>query len=236
MFMQIEESELQEILNKKKKASETKHFPIEALLSLVGFFISALMAQIFTQVFWLKILFWFFVLANIVYIIFLFRNFFKAKYTDEDFINEIKRASDVRKFSLLVLQDISGLHKDKYLLRYDKRWKCYLLPYRNTHVENDKDYILEYVTSTLGLNNAKLQGVEEDDIIKFSISDQITKSYHHTFYNIVFDASKTLSVGSKSSFILNEEKYKWFSIDEMKRNKSISKKNSETVNYIASHF
>ncbi len=231
--MFIDESDLQQILNKQKKASEIKHFPIEALLSLLAFFCSALMAQILTQSIWIKVFFWLVVFTNIIYIIILFRNYFKAKYTDKDFINEIKRASDIRKFSLLVLQDSSNLYADKFLLRYDKRWKCYLLPYRTTHEEDDELFILEYVNNTLKLQNVFLMNIKTDDISKFSVSDQITKSYHHTFYNIKFDAGSSFN---KDSLIINGEKFKWFSIDEMKRNKNIMKKNSETVNFIARNF
>lgn len=139
--------------------------------------------------------------------------------------------NQVRNFSLLVLKDNSNTHKDKFLLRYDKRWKCFLFPYRKTHTENDFEYILDYLTKTLSLNNVKIVDTKIDDVEKYSVSDEIKKTYHHTFYLIEFDACNF-----KNTVKLNGEKYKWFSIDEMKRNKEIELKNSETVDFVERTF
>ena len=231
--MQIEESELKELLNKKSKSVESKKFPFEALLSLFAFIFSALMAQIFTQKLGLKIAFWTVVFLNICYEIYLLSRFVKTKYSSDDFIKDIQNSSKVRNFSLIVLKDKSGTFLDGYLLRYDRRWKCYLLPYRQTHEANDEKFILDYVNNVLKLNSAEIKDIKIDDIEKYSVSDQITKNYHHTFYLVEFDAKAS---GLKECNLINKEKFKWFTIDQMKRNKSIESKNSETVNFIARNF
>jgi len=63
--MYTEDSELKELLEKQRKSTERKHFPIEAFFSLGAFILSALMAQILSQKLWLKITVWIFVLINI---------------------------------------------------------------------------------------------------------------------------------------------------------------------------
>ncbi len=245
--MQIEESELKELLDKKDKSVENRRFPIEAILGLLGFLLSAFMANIFSMSLWLKILVWAFSLCYAVYAFYLLSRFFKSQYSTKDFIRELKDSKRIRKFSLLVLKDSSGTFKDSFLLRYDRRWKCFLLPYRQTHDSDDEKFILDYAENTLLLKNAEISSVKADDIEKFSVSDRMTKSYHHTFYLINFDAAGTFSDISdfknrrkrkcnRRTFLINQEKFKWFTIDEMKRNKSIESKNSETVDFLARNF
>jgi len=233
--MNIEESELKELLTKQKKAVESKRFPIEAIFTLVAFVLSALMAQIFAQKIWIIIPVWIFVAVNVIYVISLFLKYLKSKYSESDFIHDTKDSGRVRNFSLVVIKDRSGIQKDSYLLRYDRRWKCWLLPYRQTHDDDDKSAVLDYVKDTLGFNNAEVKDIQIDDIVKFSVSDQVTKAYHHTFYEI-FVSLKDLSISKNKTIKINNEKFRWFTIDEMKRNKSIEKKNSETVNFIARKF
>jgi len=105
------------------------------------------------------------------------------------------------------------------------------LPYRETHEENDEKFIQDYVQNVLCLEDFSILQKKEDDIEKFSVSDQMTKKYHHTFYFIEFDASKL-----KEKMKINDDEFKWFSIDQMKRTKSIESKNSETIRFIAKNF
>lgn len=229
--MEIEESELIELLNKKNKADESKRFPIENIIGFIVYFLSILTSNLLKSYLWLQIFVYIFSTVYIIYIVFLLFKYKKKSYSNKELIKDIKRSNQIRNFSLIVLKDNSNTHKDKYLLRYDKRWKCFLFPYKKTHTENDFEYISSYVTNTLSLENANIINTKIDDIEKYSVSDEVKKSYHHTFYLIEFDASKM-----KNTIKINGEKYKWFSIDEMKRNKEIELKNSETVDFIEKTF
>lgn len=233
--MQIEEQELRELLNKGALSYESKKFPIDSLLSTIGFVISACLAQFYLQAIWIKVLFWIFVGTNLIYSLVLLCKYIKNKYSSEDFIKDIKTSSKVRNFSLIVIKDTTGLNRGKYLLRYDRRWKCYLLPYQNTHENNDADFVLKTVIDTYQFSNLSITASKTDDITKYSFSDNMTKNYHHTFYYLE-TVTENSSIQAKKSFKLNGEKFKWMSIDEMKRNKTIMSKNSETVNFIAKNF
>lgn len=229
--MEIEESDLIELLNKKYKADESKRFPIENIIGFIVYFLSILTSNFLKSYLWLKIFVYIFSFIYIIYIIYLIIKFKTKSYSNKELIKDIKRSNQIRNFSLLVLKDNSNTYKGKFLLRYDKRWKCFLFPYKKTHTENDFESILDYVTNTLSLSNVKIIETKTDDIEKYSVSDEIKKSYHHTFYLIEFDASEL-----KTTVKLNGEKYKWFSIDEMKRNKKIELKNSETVDFVERTF
>ena len=233
--MNIEESELREILDKQRKSVESKRFPIESLLSLVVFILSAVLGQVFAQTIWIRILFWLIVLCHACFVLFLIFKYFKNRYSETDFLKDIKNSERVRNFSLVVLKDISGKFKNSYLLRYDRRWKCFLLPYLQTHDQDDKKFIQEYVDNVLELCDAEIKDVKFDDVVKYSVSDNMTKKYHHTFYLVNFNASDSKLI-TKRTIVINGEKFKWFTIDQMKRNKAIEQKNSETVNFIARNF
>ncbi|WP_407398477.1 hypothetical protein [Treponema sp.] len=233
--MNIEESELREILDKQRKSVESKRFPIESLLSLFVFILSAVLGQVFTHAIWVRILFWLIVLCHACFVLFLIFKYFKNRYSETDFLKDIKNSERVRNFSLVVLKDISGKFKNSYLLRYDCRWKCFLLPYLQTHDQDDKEFIQEYVDNVLELSDAEIKDVKFDDVVKYSVSDNMTKKYHHTFYLVNFNASDSKLI-TKRTIVINGEKFKWFTIDQMKRNKAIEQKNSETVNFIARNF
>lgn len=229
--MEIDESDLIELLNKKNKANESKRFPFESIIGFAVYLLSMLTSNFFKSFLWLKIFVYIFSFIYTSYISYLLIRFNKKTYSDKELIKDIKRSNQIRNFSLLVLKDNSNTHKDKFLLRYDKRWKCFLFPYKKTHTENDYNNIFNHITSNLSLKDAKIIEIKIDDIEKYSVSDEIKKTYHHTFYLIEFNASNL-----KKTIKINGEKYKWFSIDEMKRNRNIELKNSETVDFVEKNF
>lgn len=69
---------------------------------------------------------------------------------------------------------------------------------------------------------------------KHSVSANLQKTYHHTFYSVCFDAKK-YSKG-KRAFKLNQQKYKWFTIPEMKADRNIIRRNKDNVEYIEKTF
>lgn len=150
---------------------------------------------------------------------------------EKDFIKDIKRSDKISNFSLLVCED-KNFHKEQFLLKYDKRWKCYLFPYLRTKKENNNEYIINYCLETLNLNNFILNKTKIDNIEKYSVSDKITKKYCHTFYFCEFDSQKSFKRYKHKIVKINGEKYRWFSISEMKLNKNIMSKNEETVRFI----
>lgn len=145
----------------------------------------------------------------------------------QDF-NEIISCSDNHNFSLVVLKDERG----RYLLKWDNRWKTYLFPYSRTK-ENDKEAVFDFVRTSIGYKPLKILKTESGDFTKYSVSANMTKKYHHIFYNIAFES---LSQSQKSAFKYNGVKYKWLSIDELKADKNIMAKNSETVKFVEEKF
>lgn len=230
----IEESELRKILREREKFFAPKSFPTENLISLVAFVASAVLSQFFLQVFWIKALVWIAIGLYAVHFVWLLLRYFKSPYSIRDLYNEISASSEkVHEFSLLVITDSSGLHNDKFLLRYDKRWKCYLLPYRPTHADDDASAVAEYVRS-FPLASPKIGEVKSEKLTKYSVSADRVKDYFHRFYPVSFDFSASGMCGN--SLKINGEKYRWFSILEMKEDRSIREKNLETVDFVSRNF
>ena len=236
-MIEIEEKDLQTLLLQRKKFIKTRIFPVETLLALLAFVASAALSKFYLESKAVFYFIWVVIFAYLVYFLLQLRDFFVSDYSAEKLQNDIQNiAKKTHDFSLLVIKDSSNLHKGKFLLRYDKRWKCYLLPYKNTHKENDADFIKTYLTDDLLFENCVLGEPKSQTVTKFSVSANRTKTYNHTFYPVSFNCHDSLNISNKDTIKILGEKYRWFSIDEMKRDKNIMEKNGETVNYIASEF
>lgn len=236
-MIEIEEKDLQTLLLQRKKFIKTRIFPIETTLALLVFIASALLSKFYLENKIIIYLVWGIISVYSVYLIFQLKDFFMSDYSAEKLQHDIQNiAKKTHDFSLLVIKDSSNIHKDKFLLRYNKRWKCYLLPYKNTHKENDFEYIKTYLTDDLLFESCTVGEPKLQTVTKFSVSANRAKTYNHTFYPIAFNCHDSLNVSKKEKIKLLGEKYKWFSIDEMKRDKNIMEKNGETVNFIAEYF
>lgn len=154
--------------------------------------------------------------------------FITSRYSAETLYHEILACTDEHNFSLLLLKDKRG----RFLLKYDKRWKTYLFPYTHTQ-DNDEQSVRDFVNNSLKLSQIDIKTSKEDDFTKTSVSANMTKTYHQKFYLCDFDLSQ---LPQKDCFKVYGTKYKWFSIDDMKINKSVWRKNSETFEYVEKKF
>ena len=133
-------------------------------------------------------------------------------------------------FSLIIFKDQISTNKNRFLLKYDKRWECYLFPYLRSKDKNDADFIELYAGITTG-TECKIIKVCQKTETKYSYSDKCEKTYHHTFYEISFNSMK-------SNFPKEKEfdAYKWFTPEEMKADKKLMERNKETVDFVLEHF
>lgn len=139
------------------------------------------------------------------------------------------KLQDIHYFSLLVIKDSHG----RYLLKKNNRWKTFLLPFSRTKENDDSSAILDFAKETLGVASPSLKKFLETDITKHSVSSNMSKTYHHTFYQISFNEN---DLPQKQSFTLNGEKYRWYSIEEMKQDRDMMLKNKETIDFVEKNF
>lgn len=233
-MIKIGEAKIRNLLI-KKKFIKTRKFPIDSLFAFI-----ALLVAVFTADYSkINIIFaWIFKIATIVYffyIVYLIVMFFIESYSPEKLYNEIIEQSERKHaFSLLIIKDNSGKFFEKYLLKYDRRWKCYLFPYNATKTDNDEEFVESIINRFTGLK-CEIQEPKKIEQTKFSFSDGYEKTYTHLYYGITISVKNSILPDS-NSFKIGKDKYKWFSIQEMKENSKIMERNSEVVKYISENF
>lgn len=231
-MLHIKEEKLQDLLFRRKKHIKT-HFPfLEMLSSVLSFIVTIFLSDFFNASFGVKFLV---ITACIVYTLACIFSFYGSNYSLDAFNKDICSLSEkTHDFSLLLLRDTSGTYPANYILRYDSRWKCWLFPYIRTNKENDKQSVIDYVQSIFKIKNVEIKKITEQEFTKHSVSANLQKTYHHTFYLIEFNALETPC--SKKVFSVNGDKYRWFTISKMKDNKRIIERNSENINYVEETF
>lgn len=146
---------------------------------------------------------------------------------------------DLKKIMQLVAEITTGtLHEfsliaitnpeEKYLLKYDERWKCWLFPYvrsEDNNLENVEAYIEELLKIEL-----PVEYVAVAKHCKYSVSDEVYKIYNHKLYRAKM---YTIPEGMQNeTFQIGEKQYRWMSIEEMKQDDCIMKENDDVVAFV----
>lgn len=222
-MIQIQENTLQELLENRKKHFKSQSTFIEATLSLISFICSLFIANISTCGIMQKI---FISILILLYIVLFFFIIWGCRYSTDAFYNDIVSASkDIHAFSLIVIKN-----GNLYLLKYNKRWKCYLFPFLQTKENDDKSSAIEYIKNDLNIKNCNIEKIVSKNFTKHSVSANMTKTYQHTFYFLKNNQYE------KQTFKLHGNKYKWFTIEQMKENKNIREKNNDNIDFVSKTF
>ncbi len=136
-MIHLDNERLHSFLRERKDKINGPKFPFDGLFSLLTFLFTLLTVE-YNKI---KILsnsivitfFWLIFILYLLFIIYKIIKAFKSKYTTEDLYHDIiQLQKETSSFSLLTIRDNYQNHNDRLLLLYDKRWKCYLLPYFST--------------------------------------------------------------------------------------------------------
>lgn len=223
--MNIDEGKLQDLLHQRKQYIRTSGDVVASAIALGGYIVTIILADIGKLALWAKIVV---AVMGLVYIALLVRSIYSSRYSVEAFFKDITACTNEHNFSLLILKDSHG----RFLLKKDSRWKTYLFPYVRSK-ENDEDSVRDFAKASLNLSQISIEKKEESDFTKRSVSANMTKTYHHTFYKLSFDQNQ---LPQKDCFKISGTKYKWFSFDEMKANKGMMLKNSDNITFVEKKF
>ena len=149
-----------------------------------------------------------------------------ANYSVDRLYRDICSTSGIHGFSLLIIKNSRG----QYLLKKDRRWKTCLFPYKRTKADDDAADALAFLREAIGITDAKITEKKETEITKRSVSQDISKSYHHTFYKV------SAACLHEKPFKVNGIRYVWLSMDDMKENRDLMRKNAETVEFVEANF
>ena len=216
------------MLYRRRKHIKTNGAFFETLLCLVSFILTLALSDIFSAGLKVKIIAG---IATAVYFVLFLLSVRGANYSVEAFYKDIcSVAENKHDFSLMLLKDTSGMFPANYLLNYEKRWKCWLFPFVRTSLENDAENVSGYIRDFLGIKDFEIKKISEEDFTKYSVSANLTKTYHHTFYLVTFSAKDTLA--QKRIVKINGERFQWFTIAGMKADKRIEQFNGDNVTYV----
>lgn len=242
-MIKLDDVKLFNFLQEKKSQIQGNNISFDGIFATLSFLftlltveynkISFLSNTIIIVVFW--ILFVIYAIYQIIKLVLAIR----SRYTVEDLYNDIKKLErEYSEFSLLIIKDCVENHNDKILLTYDRRWKCYYLPYFRTvrDMEEDKKMANAFVAKSLNVSEEyiNIELVRESETTKYSTPNKRTKSYKHRYY--IATISTTNKSIIKKIFKINGKKYHWFSIDEMYQNRKIKRKNQDIVNELKEIF
>ena len=224
--MQIDEGKLQDILSRRKVHIKSYGTVIEASFAFISYIVSILLSGVLSADLKMQVAVGILTLA---YIFVFYLSIRGSRYSVEALYNDIVSSTDIHAFSLLVIEDGHG----RFLLKKNNRWKTFLFPFAHSKESDDSESILSFAQKTLGLRSPSVRKQIETDITKHSVSSNMSKTYHHTFYQISFDEA---DLPQKTTFRLNGEKYRWFTIEEMKSDRDMLLKNKETIDFIQKNF
>ena len=113
---------------------------------------------------------------------------------------------------------------------YDNDWKSYLFPNWKIKDSSDLISIKNYLKDYLEINNENIIYIGIKNHNKFSERHQKFKDYAHYFYLIeIKDYPEYMK---QNNFEFNSNTFKWFSYDELLKDKRIQEVNSDIVEYI----
>ena len=127
-------------------------------------------------------------------------------------------------FSLIAIKNSD----DKYLQKYDDRWKCWLFPYIRS-VENNKENVDHYVSELLkmSINTRYMANAKH---CKYSVSDNVYKIYDHKLYELLL--SSIPGNMTENEFYIDGIRYKWLSFTELEQDEDTMKKNDDIIAFV----
>ena len=157
----------------------------------------------------------------------------KQLYKDIVNMNQIKHP-----FSIVAIKDSFNQYPNRFLLQYDKRWKCNMF-FSFPTLQNEEDNVTNIQDKLSGLlkidpNKIKLEYKTDSIYSKFSVSDQIIKWYDHRIYQGSIDQFSDFLKQEK--FQIEGVKYSWMTIDAMKNDPNIQEKNMDVVNLVETNI
>lgn len=220
--MEIDREKLLNLLKSRSKYIRTNKDIVEAFFCLIGYAVTIALAfsDLINSKLWVKITVG---LIGLLYVVLFLYTLIETHYSIETLFREICSCNNDHKFILAVFKN-----RGRFLLKFDRRWKTWLFPYTKA---DTKEALFDFITYDIGFEPLEIIREKETDVTKYSVSAGLIKTYHHTFTEVSFNGNT-----EKKAFKFNANKYRWFSIDEMKLNKRIMDTNKETVDFVEQNF
>ena len=153
-------------------------------------------------------------------------NFIMANNSNET-KNGIKKeeVNTPSKHAIIIIKN----NNNEYLQCYESSWKSYLFLNCKVKEEKDLEPIKTCIKEKLGVDTQNITYLFNKIHSKYSVKHQKIREYEHYFYLVDID-TKTLE--AKKEFELNDNKFKWFRMEELENDSRIQEVNSDIVKFI----
>lgn len=227
----INEMQLENLLLKKKNYIGRRNGPEEIIISIT--FLLPLLGASFED---------FYIIPGIVLkilcilvSIFLFAkgvSSTKDKYGIKQLQEEIIQLNCIHhRFSLVAIKDTFDEYPNKFLLYYDRDWRCNFFPNYHT-TDNNVEDIINKLSNELKIpkDNIKLEYKTMRIQEKFSERHKEKRVYEHILFNAkISDFPENLK---DDKFEIDGKRYCWMSIAEMENDFEIKQRNMDVVSLV----
>ncbi len=157
----------------------------------------------------------------------------KDKYTPEKLQKEIQSLDMVpHKYSLIAIKDTFNEYPNRFLLYYDKGWGCHFLLNYKTRAAGNDQALKESLSHDLKISagDISLKKLAVNTYQKFSAEAGLKKNYEHTLY--LAEIHHFPEVMTADRFEIGDKSFVWMTIDAMRQDAEIQKKNMDVVEMI----
>lgn len=133
-------------------------------------------------------------------------------------------------YSLIAIKNTFDKFPNKFLVYYDEKWSVEFFPVFRTISNNDAENIRKKLSENLKIEINKIEVNflrEEPNQKKFSEDGKVYKVYDHRFYQAVI--AEFPNNMKNDIFIIDGQKLKWMTFQEMRNNSNIMKKNKDVI-------
>ena len=237
MNILLDETKLKLLLSEKREEIGRKYDVLGISLPIVTYIFSLLCSDFHdTILLRASTIRWIAYFLAVVYIIDLLIRFamsIRKKYNHEMLYEDIKNMNQIKHyFSLVAIKDEYHEFSNRYLLYYDKVWKCWFFPNYKTKDDNNEAFVATKLSNALHIKeqNITLTYITEKVQPKFSRRDQVQKVYSHRLYQgKISDYPKEIQ---SDTFTLDQIQYRWMTIAEMEEDDVIREVNSDVVSLV----
>lgn len=138
---------------------------------------------------------------------------------------------EVHPHSIVLLRDTFQKFPNRYLVYQDEAWDCLFFPnYKDN--PNNEDFIKGHLSSELKIEkeNISLKYLTQRIHQKYSVTHQEYRVYSHKFY--LTSISSYPEKMRADSFEQDGRQYYWKTIDELRRDPDVQKKNSDILRFV----
>jgi hypothetical protein len=149
-----------------------------------------------------------------------------------DYVGNRLEGLDTHPFSIVAVKDTFNRFSNRFLLYYEKTWKCWFFFSFKTSDIADEENIKSRLSNLLHIDKKSiaLQYISERIQPKHSLRDDVDKVYLHRLYKA--DITSFSEQCKNDTFEIDGTEFKWMTIADMESDERIMEVNKDVVSMV----